>query len=55
MAQRRIVTLPYGEGLERSKGVMVINPATFDAVKQQLLARARQVCAKARKEKEAVQ
>ncbi len=27
---RRIITLPYGEGLERSKGVMVINPTTFD-------------------------
>ncbi|MCK5652990.1 MAG: hypothetical protein KAJ42_16490, partial [Gemmatimonadetes bacterium] len=29
-ADRRIITLPYGEGLERSKGVMVINPTTFD-------------------------
>ena len=27
---RRIVTLPYGEGLERSKGQMVVSPLTFD-------------------------
>ena len=27
---RRIITLPYGEGLERSKGIMVVNPTTFD-------------------------
>ena len=27
---RRIITLPYGEGLERSKGVMVVQPTTFE-------------------------
>jgi len=34
---------------EFNSGRALINPATFDAVKQQLLARARQVCAAARR------
>ena len=34
---RRIVTLPYGEGLERSKGVMVVRPQTFDDIRNMFL------------------
>lgn len=34
---RRIVTLPYGEGLERSKGVMVVRAQTFDDIRNMFL------------------
>lgn len=34
---RRIITLPYGEGLERSKGVMVVRPQSFDDIRNMFL------------------
>ncbi len=37
MAERKIVTLPYGEGLERSKGVMVVQPTSFEDLRNVFL------------------
>jgi len=37
MADRRIVTLPMGEGLERSKGVMVVKPTSFEDLRNMFL------------------
>ena len=37
MAERRIVTLPYGEGLERSKGIMIVQPTSFEDLRNVFL------------------
>jgi hypothetical protein len=29
MAERRIITIPFGEGLQRSDGIMIVRPTTF--------------------------
>ncbi|MCK5652009.1 MAG: hypothetical protein KAJ42_11555, partial [Gemmatimonadetes bacterium] len=34
---RRIVTLPYGEGLQRATGVMVVRPTSFDDIRNMFL------------------
>jgi hypothetical protein len=37
MAERRIVTLPFGEGLERAKGIMVVQPTSFEDLRNVFL------------------
>ena len=34
---RRIITLPYGEGLDRATGVMVVRPTSFDDIRNMFL------------------
>ena len=37
MAERRVVTLPMGEGLERSKGIMVVQATSFEDLRNVFL------------------